>query len=167
MIISNADVTTIDIDTASQMKFLYAVDKSGTNLVPATSGGYEKALDWYDVPWATPYNYPVPVSDARQGTNYAINAYNGSIVKLPSTWDSSNYEYLLAARIDNLQLKGGFYKFDFSVGIHVTGLDSSFQGALQGGASEASYQPLDLVTGNSFQSDRANRIVVRNPSKHR
>ena len=163
VIISNADVTTIDIDTASQMKFLYAVDKSGTNLVPATSGGYEKALDWYDIPWATPYNYPVPVSDARQGTNYAIDAYNGSIVKLPSTWDSSNYEYLLAARIDNLQLKGGFYKFDFSVGIHVTGLDSSFQGALQGGASEASYQPLDLVTGNSFQSDRANRITVRNP----
>ena len=160
-IIDDADVKTINIKTPSEMKFLYAVDEGG-NVRTGRGGQPIKALDWMDIPWATRYYFPVPVSDSREGTNDIINAYNGSIADVPSNWNTSTYNYLLAARIDNLQFLGGYYKYDFSVNINIAQLSSQFKGVKETGES-AVYEPLDLVTGNKFLTSRANRILYRDP----
>ena len=159
-IIDDADVMTISIQTPNEMKFLYDVDKDG-HVKKGSNGNPVKALDWYDVLWATTYYFPVPVSDSREGTNVAASAYNGSLLgPLPSSWDTSTYDYLLATRIDNLQFLGDRYPYDYSSGIHVAQLSRQFEG-VKGKGQSLVYEPLNLVTGNPFLTNRTNKILHR------
>lgn len=103
----------------------------------------QKELYWEDAPWDVSYYFPIRVDATHKaGIDVPTLPYNGSHIETPSgIKDKVGKHHLLAARVDNLQFLGGYYKYDFEARLKMYTANHDFSEIKDHGF-------LDLVTDN-------------------